>query len=387
MAAVREVAERVEPDVALANHLVMGPVILARGLGGRVPYAVKVHGSALEYTVRPEPERFLPYALEGLRGAGGVLVGSRHTAESLWEVTGEPGLPERTRLGPPGVDVESFRPAARRRGGRGAERGWRSGSRGARRPHGAARRAPRTRCGRSTRRRDRIVAFVGKLIVSKGVDLLLAAWPLVLAEVPDGPAGGRGLRRVPRRPAAAGSRRWRSGDLEDAREVAAAGARARGRPARRAAPPGGLPRRPRGRAPGEYLKAAAGIGRARALHRPARARGPAGPAARLRGAGHAQHVPRGVRHGGRRGAPPAARCRSRRPTPGMAEVTATLAPALEEPLRPLLSFEVGPEAVEQIAAKLVRWLGLDAGGARAGPRGAGRAGAAPLLAGRAWPRA
>src|SRR6185503_14347480 len=32
VAAVREVAERVRPDVALANHLVMGPVVLARAL-------------------------------------------------------------------------------------------------------------------------------------------------------------------------------------------------------------------------------------------------------------------------------------------------------------------------------------------------------------------
>ena len=56
VAAVREVAERVRPDVALANHLVMGPVILARALEGLgVPYAVKVHGSALEYTVKPHP--------------------------------------------------------------------------------------------------------------------------------------------------------------------------------------------------------------------------------------------------------------------------------------------------------------------------------------------
>jgi glycosyltransferase involved in cell wall biosynthesis len=31
---------------------------------------------------------------------------------------------------------------------------------------------------------DRLVAFVGKLIVSKGVDLLAAAWPLVLEQVP-----------------------------------------------------------------------------------------------------------------------------------------------------------------------------------------------------------
>ena len=34
VAAVREVAERVRPDVALANHLVMGPLILARALAG-----------------------------------------------------------------------------------------------------------------------------------------------------------------------------------------------------------------------------------------------------------------------------------------------------------------------------------------------------------------
>ncbi|MDP9384235.1 MAG: glycosyltransferase, partial [Actinomycetota bacterium] len=84
VAAVREVCARARPDVALANHLVMGPVILARALAGTgVPYAVKVHGSALEYTVKPHP-RFAPYAAEGLAGAGAVLTGSRHTAESLW---------------------------------------------------------------------------------------------------------------------------------------------------------------------------------------------------------------------------------------------------------------------------------------------------------------
>src|ERR671914_699148 len=108
---VAAVQDAPTPDVALANHLVMGPAILARGLAGRAPYAVKVHGSALEYTVRPHPERFVPYALEGVRAASGVLVGSRHTAESLWEVLeDEPLLADRTRLGPPGVDVHEFRP-------------------------------------------------------------------------------------------------------------------------------------------------------------------------------------------------------------------------------------------------------------------------------------
>jgi hypothetical protein len=57
VAAVRELRELVRPELALANHLVMGPVILARALAGEVPYAVKIHGSALEYTVKPCPSR------------------------------------------------------------------------------------------------------------------------------------------------------------------------------------------------------------------------------------------------------------------------------------------------------------------------------------------
>src|SRR6478735_6479257 len=99
VAAVREVAERAGGiDLALANHLVMGPAILARA--DVAPFAAKVHGSALEYTVKPYP-RFLPYAREGMEAAQGVLVGSRHTAESLWAALPEvPGLKEKTRLGP-----------------------------------------------------------------------------------------------------------------------------------------------------------------------------------------------------------------------------------------------------------------------------------------------
>src|SRR5829696_7263037 len=188
VAAVREVAERARPDVALANHLVMGPLILARALGGEVPYAVKIHGSALEYTVKPHP-RFMPAAKEGVAGARGVLVGSRHTAESLWTALAEPGLEDRTRLGPPGVDVVRFAPREPEAAAAGlaglAER--------------LAAMAPAVASGSSfdrdaaeaaaalralDPRRDRIVAYVGKLIASKGVELLLAAFPLVLARAP-----------------------------------------------------------------------------------------------------------------------------------------------------------------------------------------------------------
>ena len=44
----------------------------------------------------------------------------------------------------------------------------------------------------------------------------------------------------------------------------------------------------------------------------------------------------------------------------MAEVTGTLRPALPEHLRRLMSFDVGPGAVGEIAEKLVAWLTLEA---------------------------
>jgi glycosyltransferase involved in cell wall biosynthesis len=44
---------------------------------------------------------------------------------------------------------------------------------------------------------------------------------------------------------------------------------------------------------------------------------------------------------------------------GLAEVSKILAGALPEDLRPLLSFELADDAVEQIADRLIRWLQLD----------------------------
>jgi glycosyltransferase involved in cell wall biosynthesis len=227
--AVREIVRRVSPDVALANHLVMGPVILARALSGATPYAVKVHGSALEYTVKPEPQRFLGFAREGLASAGAVLVGSMHTAESLWRALDDPDLPRRTRLGPPGVDVARFAPREPREAARGLaellERLRRCApvsaeertSAFARDHEQAAVALQRILAGRGE-----LVAFVGKLIVSKGVDLLIAAWPLVLRSSPSARLVivGFGAYRAALEELVG---RLADGDLEGAREIARAG--------------------------------------------------------------------------------------------------------------------------------------------------------------------
>jgi glycosyltransferase involved in cell wall biosynthesis len=313
VAAVREVAAQVGGiDAALANHLVMGPAILARA--GVAPFAAKIHGSALEYTVKPHP-RFLPYAYEGMEAAQGVLVGSAHTGESLWAALPDlPDLKAKTRLGPPGVDVEEFAP----------------GDAG----------------------RDPTVVFVGKLIVSKGVDLLLAAWPLVRAKHP----GVRlriagfgayedGLRRL----AAALDR----GDLDDARAVAAAGWGLEGGEAKPlpilsaflADPPAGYAEAARAAAGSvewlgrlEHDEVAALFPTAEAMVMPSTFPEAFGMVA-VEGAACGT-LPVSAGHS------------------GMREVSERLSAALPAEVAPLTSFAVEPGAVEAIAARLNRWFDL-----------------------------
>jgi hypothetical protein len=106
--AVREIVDGLGGvDAALANHLVMGPVILARA---GLRYAIKVHGSDLSYTVIPDLERFGPYAQEACDSAAGILVGSGHIAARLRRAVDDPATNAKVRLGPPGVDTSLFAP-------------------------------------------------------------------------------------------------------------------------------------------------------------------------------------------------------------------------------------------------------------------------------------
>jgi glycosyltransferase involved in cell wall biosynthesis len=359
--AVRDLAAAVAPDLALANHLVMGPAILARALEGRTPYAVKVHGSALEYVVKRDPERFLPFAREGLRAARAVLVGSRHTAESLWEALGDPDLPERTRLGPPGVDVDEFSPRPRAQAVDGVRRLARRLADAAPPEPGVAETAfsrDEPAIGRALARiggaEDRHVCYVGKLIVSKGVDLLAAAWPLVLAREPRARlvvVGFGAYRRALERLLAA----LAAGDLEAARALAVEGRAAEGGPQ---APLrhlltflDGL----QGEAREEYLRAAATLeDRVVVVGRLEHAE-----LADLLALCEAQVVPSTFPEAFGMVAAEAAACGVLPVSAahsGLAEVTRTLAAAVPEPVRPWLSFDVGPNAVRDLADRVVSWL-------------------------------
>ncbi len=98
-AALRELAPA---DLVFANHVLLGgPVGAASGL----TYAVKAHGSELEYSMRGNDD-LARWGRETLAGAQAVFVGSTHIRTVLEDVVGHV---DRVYEVPPGVDVDEFR--------------------------------------------------------------------------------------------------------------------------------------------------------------------------------------------------------------------------------------------------------------------------------------
>ena len=93
-------------DLVFANHVLLGaPVGAASGLR----YAVKAHGSELEYSIRGNDE-LSAWGRETLAEADLVFVGSAHIRSVLEELVGHV---DRVYEVPPGVDVDEFRPQPR----------------------------------------------------------------------------------------------------------------------------------------------------------------------------------------------------------------------------------------------------------------------------------
>ncbi len=351
IAAVKAVEERIGgADAALANHLIMGPVIFARA--GVRPYAVKNHGSDLEYTVKPNPE-FVPWAAEGLEPAAAVLVGSHHTAASMWQALPGLDLEEKTGYGPPGVDTKEFAPLAP---GEHEERIASLREEIANEP-------PSTTFGRDA---DEAVAaldefaaaegprviFVGKLIVSKGVDLIVAAWPLIHRQNPGAKlllvgfgAYEMGLRAL--------VTAVTDGDLESAREIAAVGRSLEGGEEEPLTYLSAFLENP----PEGYLE----VGREAAGSISFAGRLEHSEVARVVPAADSMIVPSTFPEAfGMVAAEAAASgvlpvCAEHS---GLAEVTATLAEEVPE-VKSMIGLPLGPDAVAELAGKVNRWLALD----------------------------
>src|SRR5207248_2051353 len=93
--------ERLPADLVFANHVLLGaPVAAATG----ARYAVKAHGSELEYSMRGNDE-LAAWGRDSLARAEAVFVGSQHIRDVLEDVVGHV---DRVYEVPPGVDTDEF---------------------------------------------------------------------------------------------------------------------------------------------------------------------------------------------------------------------------------------------------------------------------------------
>jgi glycosyltransferase involved in cell wall biosynthesis len=130
--------EEHRPEAIVTGHEVMGPYIALQATSRTGHhYLAKLHGSALEYAVKEQKERYLPYAREGLTGARVVTGGSNYMVKEASSVV--TGWERNAAVVNPGCDIEIFSPSH----------------------------APRSS--------PPAVGYVGKFIVSKGVHNFLAA--------------------------------------------------------------------------------------------------------------------------------------------------------------------------------------------------------------------
>jgi glycosyltransferase involved in cell wall biosynthesis len=161
--------ERLPADLVFCNHVLLGgPVGAASG----ATYAVKAHGSELEYSMRGNAA-LSAWGREALAGAAATFVGSGHIRHVLEEVVGHV---ERVHEVPPGVDVDEWRPRPRDEALAGL---LEEARRDPQNPGNANERLP------DEANAERLAAFLagdaptvvyfGKLLYNKGVHVLLEA--------------------------------------------------------------------------------------------------------------------------------------------------------------------------------------------------------------------
>ena len=156
-------------DLVFANHVLPGGAVAA---AAGAPYAVKAHGSELEYSLRASAE-LAERGRESLEQARAVFVGSAHIRAVLEDVVGHV---DRVHEVPPGVDVDEFAPEDRREA---LAHLLDEARRDPPNPANAAERLPdegnADRLAAWFESAEPTVLYFGKLLYNKGVHLLFEA--------------------------------------------------------------------------------------------------------------------------------------------------------------------------------------------------------------------
>jgi glycosyltransferase involved in cell wall biosynthesis len=156
-------------DVVFCNHVLLGGAV---GSASGARYAVKAHGSELEYSMRGRPE-LERWGADVLAGASAVFVGSAHIREVLEDVCGHV---DRVHEIPPGVDVDEWRPRTREEALAGL---LEEASHDPPNPGNANERLPdegnAERLAEFLAGDEPTVVYFGKLLYNKGVHVLLEA--------------------------------------------------------------------------------------------------------------------------------------------------------------------------------------------------------------------
>ena len=156
-------------DLVFCNHVLLGGAV---GAASGARYAVKAHGSELEYSMRGRPELGV-WGRDVLGEAEAVFVGSTHIREVLEQVCGHV---DRVHEVPPGVDIDEWRPRPRAEA---LEDLIEAARRDPPNPGNASERLPdqdnAKRLTEFLTGDEPTVVYFGKLLYNKGIHVLLEA--------------------------------------------------------------------------------------------------------------------------------------------------------------------------------------------------------------------
>jgi glycosyltransferase involved in cell wall biosynthesis len=172
-----------------ANHAVLMSVVAWRVFAETgIPYAVMPHGSAIEYAVKPDPRMF-QYASDALANAQRIFSIGEEMRRRIGDVfVGVKDLRGKLVDMPLGVDTDVFRPFDREKRPKAIE-AFALQVKDRPRAQGPEDQLPdadvEQRLAAVDWAKEKIIAFAGRLIESKGPQLLIDAYPEIRKKVPD----------------------------------------------------------------------------------------------------------------------------------------------------------------------------------------------------------